>query len=119
VMMMGDDQARSMGLNVDNFRTVLLLIMSLMVASIISFTGILGFVGLVAPHMVRMIIGSDNKFVIPASMALGSALLLVTDTIARLVIYPYELPVGIILMFIGGPLFLYIVFKHNGYGGMY
>ncbi|MBR4226679.1 MAG: iron ABC transporter permease [Candidatus Methanomethylophilaceae archaeon] len=119
VMMMGDDQARSMGLDVDNFRTVLLLVMSLMIASIISFTGILGFIGLVAPHMVRMAIGSDNKFVIPASMAFGAALLLVTDTLARLVIYPYELPVGVILMFIGGPLFLYVVVKHNGYGGMY
>ena len=119
VMMMGDDQARSMGLDVDNFRTVLLLIMSLMVASIISFTGILGFVGLVAPHIVRMVIGSDNRFVIPASMAVGAALLLVTDTLARLVVYPYEIPVGIILMFIGGPLFLYVVVKHRGYGGIY
>jgi len=119
VMMMGDDQARSMGLDVDNFRTVLLLVMSLMVASIISFTGILGFVGLVAPHMVRMVIGSDNRFVIPASMAVGAALLLITDTLARLVIYPYEIPVGVILMFIGGPLFLYVVVKHKGYGGIY
>ncbi|MBO4569332.1 MAG: iron ABC transporter permease [Candidatus Methanomethylophilaceae archaeon] len=119
VMMMGDDQARSMGLDVDNFRTVLLLAMSVMVASIISFTGILGFVGLVAPHIVRMAIGSDNKYVIPASMAFGSALLLVTDTIARLVVYPYEIPVGIILMFIGGPLFLFVVVRKRGYGGIY
>ncbi|MBR7006334.1 MAG: iron ABC transporter permease [Candidatus Methanomethylophilaceae archaeon] len=119
VMMMGDDQARSMGLDVDNFRTVLLLVLSVMVASIISFTGILGFVGLVAPHIVRMAIGSDNKFVIPASMAFGSALLLVTDTVARLVVYPYEIPVGIVLMFIGGPLFLYVVVRKKGYGGIY
>ena len=119
VMMMGDDQARSMGLDVDNFRTVLLLLLSVMVASIISFTGILGFVGLVAPHIVRMAIGSDNKFVIPASMAFGSALLLVTDTIARLVVYPYEIPVGIILMFIGGPLFLYVIIRKKGYGWIY
>lgn len=119
LMMMGDDQARSMGLDVDNFRMVLLLAMSLMVAAIISFTGILGFVGLVAPHIVRMVIGSDNKFVIPASMAFGAALLLVMDTISRLVIYPYEIPVGIILMFVGGPMFLFIVIRRNGYGGMY
>jgi iron complex transport system permease protein len=119
VMMMGDDQARSMGLDVDNFRTVLLLVLSVMVASIISFTGILGFVGLVAPHIVRMAIGSDNRFVIPASIAFGSALLLVTDTIARLVVFPYEIPVGIILMFIGGPLFLYVIIRKKGYGGIY
>ncbi len=119
VMMAGDDEAQTMGLDVENFRTLNLLVMSLMVASIICFTGILGFIGLIAPHIVRMFIGSDNRFVIPASMALGACLLLIADIISRLVIYPYELPVGIILMFVGGPLFLYLVVRKKDYGGMY
>ena len=116
LMMMGDDEARSMGLDTQNLRTVLLLLMSLMVAAIISYTGILGFVGLVAPHMVRMLIGSDNRFVIPASMAFGSVLLLTTDLLARVVVHPAELPAGILLMMVGGPLFLLLIVRRRDYG---
>ena len=119
VMMMGEDDARSMGLDVEKFRTFALVLMSIMVASIISYTGILGFVGLVVPHIVRMVIGSDNRYIMPASMAFGAALLLATDLIARLVVHPSEIPAGIILMMIGGPMLLYLIVKRKGYGGVY
>lgn len=119
VMMMGDDEARALGLDVENFRTVCLVVMSVMVAAIISYTGILGFVGLVAPHIVRMVIGSDNTYIMPASMAFGAALLLFTDLLARIVVHPSEIPAGIILMMIGGPLFLYLIVRKKGYGGVY
>jgi iron complex transport system permease protein len=119
VMMLGDNEAKSMGLDAENFRTVLLVLISVMVAAVISYTGILGFVGLVAPHMVRMLVGSDNKYVLPASMAFGAALLLAADILARIAVHPSEIPSGIILMFIGGPMFLYLIVRKKGYGGIY
>jgi len=91
-----------------------------MASALICFVGIIGFVGLVGPHIVRMIIGGDNKFVIPASMMVGSFLLLISDLIARLVIYPDELRVGLIMSVIGAPIFLYmIVSRKSGYGSVY
>lgn len=119
LMMMGDEEARSMGLDAERFRTVILVLVSLMVAAIISYTGILGFVGLVVPHMIRLIIGSDNVYILPASMAFGAALLIVVDLLARIVVHPSEIPAGIILMFIGGPMFLYLIVRRKNGGGIY
>lgn len=119
LMMMGDDEARSMGLDAETFRTVILVLVSFMVAAIISYTGILGFVGLVVPHMIRLIIGSDNVYILPASMAFGAALLITVDLIARIVVHPSEIPAGIILMFIGGPMFLYLIVRRKNGGGVY
>lgn len=82
-----------------------------MTAAIVSYTGIIGFVGLVAPHIVRMVIGADNRYLIPASMAFGAALLLSADVIARVIVSPSSLPVGVIMAFLGGPLFLYLILK--------
>lgn len=110
---LGDDSARSLGLNVDNFRILCLAVISLITASIISYTGIIGFVGLIAPHIVRMFIGGDNRFVMPASLAFGAALLLIADVVARTVVSPGELPVGIIMSFIGGPLFLFLIIRQR------
>jgi len=112
VMMMGDDQARSMGLNVDNFRTVLLLIMSLMVASIISFTGILGFVGLVAPHIARILIGADNRILIPLSALVGACLMMVADLFIQAFL-SFSLPVGLITSLIGGPIFMIMIIRQK------
>jgi len=110
---LGDDSARSLGLDVDGFRLLCLALISIMVASIVSYTGIIGFVGLVAPHMVRMFIGGDNKFLIPASMVFGAALLLIADIVARVIVPVGELPVGIIMSFIGGPLFLFLIIRQK------
>lgn len=89
------------------------MVVSLITASIVSFTGIIGFVGLVAPHVVRLFIGSDNKFLIPASAAFGAALLLISDLVGRTIIAPSVIQVGVITSFIGGPLFLYLIIRQK------
>ncbi len=113
VLASGDDNAKSVGINADRLRLVSLLIVSLVAASIVSFTGIIGFIGLVCPHMCRIIIGSDNKYLIPASMALGAALLVLSDLIGRTIIAPTQLQVGVITAFIGGPVFLYLLIREK------
>lgn len=112
VLSLGDDNATSLGLNVTRFRTFSLILLSVMTAAIISYTGIIGFVGLIAPHMVRMIIGSDNRYLIPASMAFGAALIVGTDIIARIIVSG-GIPVGVILSFLGGPMLLYLILRQK------
>lgn len=111
VLATGDDSARSLGMNVDQMRTLNLLVVSLMTAAIVSFTGMIGFVGLVAPHIARLFVGPDNRFLIPASAALGAALLVCADLLGRIVIAPAVLPVGVIMSFIGGPMFLWLMLR--------
>jgi len=107
----GVDTANSLGVNVTRHITIGMVLASLMAAVIVSLMGIIGFVGLLAPHMVRRVIGSDNRFVIPASVLVGALILVVSDTLARTIISPLVLPVGVITAFMGGPLFLYILIR--------
>lgn len=116
VMSTGDETARSMGVNAEQLRMICLLIVSLMSAAIVSFTGLIGFIGLVCPHIARIVIGSDNRYLIPASAAFGSALLLVADSIGRIIIDGTTIQVGVITAFIGAPLFLYLIIKQKGEG---
>ncbi|MBQ8179196.1 MAG: iron ABC transporter permease [Candidatus Methanomethylophilaceae archaeon] len=111
VLSTGDESARSLGMNVDQMRTLNLLVVSMMTAAIVSFTGLIGFVGLVAPHIARLFVGPDNRFLIPASAALGAALLVCADLLGRVVIAPSVLPVGVIMSFIGGPMFLWLMLR--------
>ena len=90
-----------------------MLLTSLLVASIVAFTGTIGFIGLVSPHIVRMVIGGDNRFLIPASGIVGSVLLVVADTVARTIISPIIVPVGVMTAFLGVPLFLYLIIKRR------
>lgn len=113
VMGAGDETAKSLGVNVERSRILILLIASLMTAGIVCFTGTIGFIGLVAPHMCRMVIGGDNRFLIPASGLFGAALLLAADTVARTIMAPIILPVGVITAFMGGPLFLYLIMRRK------
>ena len=113
VISLGDSQATALGLNVENLRIVLLFISSIIVASIIAYAGIIGFVGLVAPHIVRMIIGSDNRFLIPASAAFGATFLLVCDMLTRMISDVDAVPIGIIISFIGAPIFLYLIIRQR------
>lgn len=117
VMSLGESSAISLGLDVKKFRTLCLGLMAVMTAAIVAFTGILGFVGLVAPHVVRLMIGSDNRFVIPVSMAMGSLLLLLADYLAMII---SSIPVGVILSIIGSPVFFaLIVFQSKRTGAIY
>ena len=111
VLASGDDSAKSLGVDSDKMRIVSLLIVSFATAAIVSFTGTIGFVGLVCPHIARMFIGSDNRFLIPASAAFGAFLVIVADIVARSI--TTNLQVGVVLSFIGGPLFLYILMKQR------
>lgn len=111
VLSLGDENAKSLGLNVDMMRVVCLLILTMMVASVVCYCGIIGFVGLVVPHIVRRIIESDNLFVIPASAAVGAVFMLGADSLARYLSPMDNIPVGVILSLIGAPIFLYIIIR--------
>lgn len=111
ILSLGDNSAKSLGLDVDMMRIVCLLIISFMIASVVCYCGIIGFVGLIIPHIVRKLIQSDNLFVIPASAAFGAVFLLAADTIARYLSPLDAIPVGVVMAFIGSPLFLFIIIK--------
>ena len=112
----GDETAKSLGVNVEQLRLVSMLLASFITATIICFTGIIGFIGLVCPHIARMVIGGDNRFLLPASCLLGAIILLGADTVARTVIAPVIIPVGIMTSFFGGPLFFYLLMcRKEGY----
>lgn len=113
ILSAGDDSAKTLGIDANKLRIVSLIIVSLVAASIVSFTGIIGFVGLVSPHMVRLFIGADNRFLIPASAAFGVVLVLISDLIGRTIIAPAILQVGVVTAFLGGPLFLYLLIRQK------
>jgi iron complex transport system permease protein len=107
----GDETALSLGVHVRRVRFSGMFTASLVTAVIISFVGIIGFVGLVCPHMVRRIIGDDYRFLIPGSCIMGGILLLAADTAARLAMAPKVLPVAVLTSFVGAPVFLYLIIK--------
>ncbi len=114
IMNTGDASAKSLGINVQGTRILMMVVCSIMVAGVVSFTGTIGFIGLVAPHLVRMIIGADNRILVPASGLVGAVLLVLADTIARTIISPVILPVGAVTAFLGVPLFIYLIIKKKG-----
>jgi len=114
VMNAGDETAKGLGVNVEWTRIFVMIISSLITASVICFTGMIGFIGLVAPHITRMLIGADNRFLVPASGLFGAAFLLGADIISMKIIEPAVLPVGIITAFLGGPLFFLLIVKKKG-----
>lgn len=116
VLSTGDESSRSIGIDANKLRIICLLVVSFLTAGVVSFTGLIGFIGLVSPHICRLVIGSDNRYLIPASAAFGAALLTVADIIGRTVIQPSTIQVGVITAFIGGPLFLYLIIKQRNGG---
>ncbi len=120
LMMMGEDSAKCLGMNVSQFRIMCLLVLALMTASVISYTGIIGFVGLIIPHVIRMLLGSDNRFVLTGSLVLGPLVLLTADLISRIISTLGEVPVGVIMSFVGGIVFLLLIITgRKGYGDAY
>jgi ABC-type Fe3+-siderophore transport system, permease component len=110
-LMSGEDQAKGLGVNVDRTRLVGMLVCSLTASTIVSFVGIINFIGLIAPHLVRRFVGSDYRYLLPASACMGALLLLFSDTVARLAVSPVILPIGAITSFLGAPLFMYLLFR--------
>lgn len=109
ILILGDDIARGLGLNVEAVRLGLTAVASMLAASAVSVVGLLGFVGLIIPHSVRLITGNDYKYLFPGSALLGSAVVILSDTFARTAFSPVEIPVGIVMAVLGAPFFLYLL----------
>lgn len=111
ILILGDDVARGLGLNVELTRLSFTALAALLAASAVSVVGLLGFVGLIVPHSIRLLIGNDYKYMFPGSALLGATLVIFSDTFARTVLSPTEIPVGIVMAAIGAPFFLYLLRK--------
>lgn len=111
----GEDTAKSLGINVEKIRLGGLFVSSVISAICVSFLGIIGFVGLIAPQISIRIVGNDKRYLIPTSACMGTLILLISDTLSRVIISPLTLPVGAVTSFFGAPLFLYLLMKgHKG-----
>jgi iron complex transport system permease protein len=111
LMSMGNETAHSLGVNTQRTSLILLITSSLMVSVIVANTGVIGFAGLIIPHIIRLITGPDNRLVIPLSVVAGAIFLMVSDTLARVIIPPSELPVGSITALFGVPYFLFLLYQ--------
>lgn len=111
IMALGDDVAHSLGLKVELFRALFLIAAAMLAGAAVSFAGLVGFVGLIAPHIARILCGNDDHLRIPISVLFGAVLCLMCDLVARTLFSPYELPVGVVLSFLGAPFFLYLLIQ--------
>ncbi len=117
LLQFGDDQAQQLGLNVTRIKTILLIAASLATAAAVAFSGIIGFIGLIVPHLMRIWFGADYRRLIPLSIIGGASALLISDILARIVLAPQEIPVGIVTALAGAPFFLWVLrrSKNQGY----
>lgn len=113
ILVMGEEEAMTMGLDTKRLKRNMLLICALLTSIAVSVSGIIGFVGLIVPHFIRLIFGSEHKFLLKASFVFGAIFMLLSDTIARSLIDGFEVPVGIITSLIGGPLFLILLVRYR------
>jgi iron complex transport system permease protein len=113
LMVIGEENAQALGVNVPRVRLILLALSSLMTASAVSVAGAIGFVGLIVPHMLRLVIGPDHRVLLPASLIGGAAFLVFADAVARSVIAPEVLPVGTVTALVGGPFFLFLLWRNR------
>ena len=111
LVLLGEDQAKQMGLDVRKFNRWMLILASVLTSVCVAFVGIIGFVGMVIPHLSRMLLGGDHRLVLPSSIMMGGALMLFADLLAKMLMVPTELPVGAITTIIGVPVFAYLLIK--------
>ena len=116
IMLLGDINAQSMGVNIKTTKIVILVCMTLLTAVAVSFCGSIGFVGLIIPNSMRLLVGNNHKKLIPYSAAAGALLLIWADTLARTIIAPMEIPVGVFTSLLGGPFFIFLVMKKKRMG---
>lgn len=107
----GDETARGLGVNVTWVRLAGMTVAAIISAVIVALLGVIGFVGLVCPHMVRRLVGDDQRYLIPGTAIAGAVLLLASDTVARIIVAPYILPVAVLTAFLGAPVFIYLLFR--------
>lgn len=117
ILALGDKNTKSLGYNPNLLRILISLVAVFLAGISTAYVGVIGFIGFIVPHISRILMGSEHKYLIPFSALLGSTVLLIADTVGRTVIAPYEIPVGVITTVFGGPFFLYLLRKDNkGYG---
>lgn len=114
VLALGEETARSLGMHTGKYRFLLLLAAAMLAGSAVSFCGLLGFVGLIIPHAARFLAGSESRKLMSISALLGGAFVLFCDILARVLFAPYEIPVGIVMSFLGGPFFLWLLIRRKG-----
>lgn len=118
LMLLGDDTALTLGYNLRIYRQLYLLITSLMIGAIVYASGVLGFVGLLIPHIVRMLIGTDHKYLLPMSALVGATFLIISDLCCRIILPRTELPIGLLISLIGAPTFIYMMIRKTySFGG--
>lgn len=115
-LQLGEDRAHHLGVNVSRVKNEVLIAGSMLTGAAVAVSGTIGFVGLVVPHMVRQLFGADNRHVLPLSMINGASLLILCDLVARTIIEPTELPIGVMTAFIGAPVFAWIFFRQRRKG---
>lgn len=113
VLRLGEESAAGLGLHVGRTRFLAVLAAALLAGAAVSFSGLLGFVGLLVPHMARRLVGGENRWLLPASALLGGSFVLLCDVAARLLFAPFELPVGIVMSLLGGPFFLHLLLRRK------
>jgi len=120
-LQLGDAEAAYLGINTERMKISVILINTLLVSVATSMVGIIAFIGLIIPHLLRLLRGSDNRFLIIGAALLGAIVMILTDMICRIIIAPAEMPIGIITAFVGAPVFLWLLyrFKNNQQGGFY
>ncbi len=114
VLTLGEDTAQGVGLEVERYRMVFLVLAALLAGAAVSFAGLLGFVGLIVPHFVRRFTGNESGRLLPVCAVAGAGFVALCDLISRLAFAPYELPVGILMSVIGGPVFLFLLVRSKG-----
>ena len=119
LLQLGEESAASLGLAVDRVRFAAILAAALLAGAAVSFAGLLGFVGLLVPHIARRLIGTDNRWLMPASVLAGGSFVLICDLAARMLFAPFELPVGIVMSLLGGPFFLSLLLRRRKRSGIY
>jgi iron complex transport system permease protein len=115
-LLLGEEMAQTMGVEVENTRLILISTASLMTAAAVSVSGLIGFVGLIVPHWIRLLLGPNHRFLLPISALSGALLMIVADTIGRTILSPQEIPIGIIMALVGAPFFLYLLRRRRTEG---
>ncbi|HNP27439.1 MAG: iron ABC transporter permease [Nitrospira sp.] len=118
LLTLGEETARSLGVEVERVKKLVFIAAALLTGAVVSFSGIIGFVGLIVPHAVRLVLSADHRLLLPAAGFVGGMFLMVADTLARTVLSPSEFPVGVVTALVGGPVFLYLLTTRNIRAGM-
>lgn len=113
ILQLGDEEAHYLGVNVESVKLGLLMLSALLIGTAVAMSGIIGFIGLVIPHLIRLQLGSDHRWLLPGSVLGGACLLLLADTLARTLASPAEIPVGLITSLLGGPYFLWLILRQR------